>query len=170
MGETEQLVLKVDPKILAENGAPETYVQQVKSVQGSMKALLTAASFVAREPEKLPAALDVYFQMERLDVLLSSLREGIRKYQSPDLADMITKTVGQNVIHRDRLRQHIVDVAELHDQEYQIANEEAQRCRATLTKQPPTAPTDRSKTPSGSRSSSPPAPSQDQRQRPQPPK
>lgn len=138
--ELEPLLGRVDGKIMAENGAPDAYVQQVRSVQNAIKSLLVVSDQLAREPEKLPVALDVYFQMERMDLLLGSLRDGIRKYQSPDLADMITQAMAKNVVHRDRLRQHISDVAELHDQEYQIANEEAQRCRGTLTKQPVTAP------------------------------
>jgi hypothetical protein len=133
--ELQPLVQRVDLKILGENGAPDAYIQQVRSVQASMKALLSAADQLAREPEKLPVAVDVYFQMERMELLMNSLRDGLRKYQSPDLADMLSQTLGKNAIHRDRLRQHIRDVAELHDEEYKIANEEAQRCRGILTKQ-----------------------------------
>jgi len=164
--EIEPLVQRVDPRILSENGAPAAYVQQVLSVQASMKSLLSAADQLAREPEKLPVAVDVYFQMERMELLLNSLRDGLKKYQSPDLADMLSQTLGKNAIHRDRLRQHIRDVAELHDEEYKIANEEAQRCRGILTKQPATTPVPRKPSPVPSNSKNPvPSPSQPPRSR-----
>jgi hypothetical protein len=134
--EMQPLLGRVDAKIMSENGAPDAYIQQVRSVQNAIQGLLAASDQLAREPEKLPLALDVYFQMERMELLLGSLRDGIRKYQSPDLADMIAQSLSKDIVHRDRLRQHITDLAELHDQEFQIANEEAQRCRGTLTRQP----------------------------------
>ncbi|MBC7926530.1 MAG: hypothetical protein H7039_12815 [Bryobacteraceae bacterium] len=143
--ELEAVVQKADPKIWEENAAPEAYVGQLRSAQASMRALTIAASELSRKPENLQAALEAYFQIERMDLLVKSLRDGIRKYQSPDLADMISRAFSRNAIHWDRLRQHIRDIAELREQEFQIANEEAQRCRANLTKQS-SAQTERTRT------------------------
>jgi len=133
--DTEAILRRADIKVLQENGAPETYIKQLRSAQSSMQQLVTATATLAGDPERLSAALEAYFQMERVELLLDSLRDGIRKYESPDLADMLNQTFSRNAVHRGRLRQHIRDVADLREQEFQIANEEAQRCRGTLTKQ-----------------------------------
>jgi len=137
--EMDALLRKADTKIFAENGAPETYIALLRSAHGSMQHLINAANALAQDPEKLSAALETYFQMERLQVLLGSLQEGIRKYQSPDLANMLGKVQSGNIVNKDRLQQQIRDIADLREQEFQIANEEAQRCRANLTKQTSTA-------------------------------
>ncbi|MBC8167993.1 MAG: hypothetical protein H7Y20_19250 [Bryobacteraceae bacterium] len=123
------------PEEWIQRGAPEAYVRQLNSARSSLESLIAATTLLARQPEKLPVALDAFFQMERMELLMTSLRDGIRKYQSGDLADMMNRAFAVNVVHRDRLRQHIRDLANLREQEFQIANEEAQRCRGTLTKQ-----------------------------------
>jgi hypothetical protein len=110
-------------------------VKQLDSARASARSLVAATSLLAQQPEKLPVALDAFFQMERMELLLTSLRDGIRKYQSGDLADHLNQAFAKDVVHRDRLRQHIRDLASLREQEFQIANEEAQRCRGMLTRQ-----------------------------------
>ena len=73
--------------------------------------------------------------MERMGLLLDSLRKGIVKYQSGDLANMVSQSFATWDGDRNRLWQHIRDLARMREQEYQIANEEAQRCRGLLTRQ-----------------------------------
>jgi hypothetical protein len=146
--QVEPLLRHVNPAEWVEKGAPDAYVRQLQSARQAITALAEASDSLALKPESTPLALEVYFQMERMELLLSSLREGIRKYQSSELDGLIAQDTAGNVVHRERLRQHIRDLADLREQEYQIANEEAQRCRGILTKQP--AATPKSK-PSGSK-------------------
>ena len=133
----EALLRKAEPSMWADNGAPDAYVSQLRNAKSSMEQLVAAADTLARDPDKLQPALETYFQMERVEFLLGSLREAIRKYQSPELADRLTQLLGQSSVDRNRLRQQIQDVAAEREQEFQIVNEEAQRCRATLTQQTP---------------------------------
>jgi len=150
--ELEALLRNAEPNMWAENGAPDAYVSQLRSAKTSMEQLVVAADTLARDPEKLQPALETYFQMEHVEFLLGSLREAIRKYQSPELADRLTQLLGQSTVDRNRLRQQIRDVAAEHEQEFQIVNEEAQRCRATLTKETP-APVSKKRAPSPAESS-----------------
>lgn len=143
----------IDPKQWVDQGAPAAYVRQLESVKGSAKGLISATDQLALEPEKLAVALDAFFQMERMELLGTSLKDGLRKYQSGDLADRLNRAFAANVIHRDRLRQHIRDLAAMREQEYQIASEEAQRCRVLLTK--PTPPPERKSGKSHNQSPSP---------------
>jgi len=131
----EPLLNSVNPQEWMAKGAPAAYVKQLDSARASARSLVAATSLLAQQPEKLPVALDAFFQMERMELLLTSLRDGIRKYQSGDLADHLNQAFAKDVVHRDRLRQHIRDLASLREQEFQIANEEAQRCRGMLTRQ-----------------------------------
>ena len=42
----------------------------------------------------------------------------------------------ENSTNRDRLRQYLQDLATQKEEEFQVADREAQRCRAALLKQP----------------------------------
>lgn len=131
----EPALNSASPAEWVSKGAPDTYVRQLQSSQASMKNLVAATEKLAREPERLSTAMDAYFQMERMELLVSSLLDGIRKYQSPELADDMTRAFSENMVHRDRLRQHIRDLATTREQEYEIVNQEAQRCRGMLSRQ-----------------------------------
>lgn len=133
----EPLLGQVNAADWVAKGAPRAYVQQAKSAQGTLAHLVVATSALAQEPERLTAALEAFFQMERMELLLGSLRSGVRKYQSPDLGDHLNRAWGTNAVHRDRLRQHIRDLAHVREQEYKIVNQEAQRCRGMITQQAP---------------------------------
>jgi hypothetical protein len=94
-----------------------------------------------KQPERLTLALETYFRMQAVDTMLGSLIEGIRKYQNPSLAELVQGVVDENSANRDKLRQYIQDLAAQKEQEFAVADKEAQRCRATLMRQP--APTGR---------------------------
>jgi hypothetical protein len=128
---------EVSPAEWVAKGAPDAYVRQLQSTQASMQNLIVAIDKLAAEPEKLSTALDAFFQLERMELLVASLQDGIRRYQSADLADALTRTLGENTVHRDRLRQHIRDLAGTREQEYAIINQEAQRCRGMISREVP---------------------------------
>jgi len=133
----EPLLKQANPSQWTERGAPQAYISQLQSAQASVQSLITVTQQLADQPENLMTALDAYFQMERMELLLNSIRDGIRKYQSGSLADQFNRVFAGNSVDRDRLRQHIRDLANMRDQEFQIANQEAQRCRGILTRQTP---------------------------------
>jgi hypothetical protein len=134
------LVDQIHPKGWAAGGATDAYAQQWDSAHSQAQAVKLSADNLVREPERLPAALDTYFRLQNLEVVLTSLVEGVRKYQNPALADLVRSLMNENSASRQQLRQYIVDLATAKEQEFKVMDEEAQRCRETFSKQAPAAP------------------------------
>lgn len=128
---------QVRPQEWVEKGAPEAYVGQWKTIRTELDYLAVSADALLRRPDKLTAALDTFFRMDRIQALLNSLGDGIRRYQNPALADLLQSVAFESAANREGLRQYILDLAAEKEQEFKIADEEAQRCRAILSRQPP---------------------------------
>lgn len=118
------------------NGAPQAYISQWNSAQTEMKNLLLSVENLNKQPERLPLALDAYFRMQSMEATLGSVFEGIRRYQNPAIADLLQGVVNENSTNRDRLRQYIQELALQKEQEFQLADKEAQRCRTNLLQSP----------------------------------
>ena len=71
-----------------------------------------------------------------METVLASFSEGLRKYSNPPMADLLNSAVAENAINKDRLQQYIMELAIARDQEFRVADQEAQRCRQTLSRQP----------------------------------
>ena len=109
---------------------------QWNSTQAQLKYLISSSEAFSRQPERLALGLDTYFRMQAVDSMLGSLAEGVRKYQNPALASIMQSVIAENSANRDRLRQYLQDLATQKEQEFQVADREAQRCRAALLGQP----------------------------------
>jgi len=127
---------QIKPETWVSKGAPEAYVAQGRSAQAELRYLLVSSQALSRDPEKLSLALDTYLRMQSMESTLGSLIEGIRKYQNPALADLAQSLVTENSTNRDRLSQYLRDLAAQKEQEFQVADHEAQRCRGMLLSQP----------------------------------
>jgi len=132
------IIDQVKPETWIAKGAPKAYVQQWTAAQSELKYLLSSSEALSKQPEKLTLALDTYFRMQALTSTLGSVTEGIRKYQNPALADLMQSVVSENSSNADKLRQYVQDLAMQKEQEFQIADREAQRCRGTLMRESPT--------------------------------
>jgi hypothetical protein len=66
--------------------------------------------------------------------------EGVRNYQNPAVGDLLLGVAAENSENRDKLRQYITDLALTKEQEFEVADKEAQRCRGMLSKQTPPKP------------------------------
>jgi hypothetical protein len=130
------IIDQVKPETWVSNGAPDAYVAQWKSAQAELRYLLSSSAALSRDPEKLTLALDMFLRMQAMESTLGSLVEGIRKYQNPALADLTQSVMGENSNNLDRLRHYLQDLAAQKEQEFQIADREAQRCRSVLLNQP----------------------------------
>ncbi len=130
----EDLLARVRPNEWIAKGAPDAYLQQLQSSKTSVQLLIAATEKIAKEPEKLSAALDALFRMDSMDLFLQSLKEGVRKYQGPSLADDIARFIADNSRHRDMLRQHSVELAAARENELKVIQGEAQRCRTELSR------------------------------------
>lgn len=129
---------QVKPETWTAKGAPETYQVQWKTAKAEVTYFLGSDEALARQPERLTLALDTYFRMQAMDSTLGSLIDGVRKYQSLALAAQMETIVSENGTNRDQLRQYMQDLAAQKEQEFKIADSEAQRCRGLLVQQPPT--------------------------------
>lgn len=131
------LLEQVRPQEWIGHGAPQGYVAQHGAIGVELGYLERSARILAERPDRLPAALDTFFRLERLQALLSSLGEGVRRYQNPALADLIDSVLSESTPARDSLRQYVLDLAEVKERQLAVADQEAQRCRALLIRQPP---------------------------------
>ncbi len=131
------IIDQIQPSTWQSKGAPDTYIAQWNTVEEQLKYLISSSDTFARQPERLSLGLDVYFRMQSLDSTFNSLSEGVRKYQNPALASLMQSVIAENTNNRDRLRQYLQDLATQKEQEFQVADREAQRCRAALLRQTP---------------------------------
>jgi hypothetical protein len=130
------IIDQLQPAEWQSKGASETYVAQWNSAQAQLKYLLASTDAFSRQPERLPLGLDAYFRMQAVDTALGSLVEGVRTYQNPALASIMQSVIAENSTNRDRLRQYLQDLATQKEQEFEVADREAQRCRAAMLQQP----------------------------------
>lgn len=132
---------QVKPDSWVAKGASPAYQRQLQATENELTYLTGAIRNLAARPEKLTLALETYFRMQALETFLGSLADGIRKYQNPALADLLLGVQSENWNNREKLRQYIVDLATNQEQQLKIMDEEAQRCRMFLSRQPaPKAP------------------------------
>ena len=131
---------QIDVKAWFEKGASETYAAQLQSSKDQAKAFADGARDLARNPEKLSASLELLFRVQGLETMLGSLEEGVRKYQDPAVAQKLASLEAENGGNRDRFQKYIVNLAAEREQQFQVMDREAQRCRGILTTQPAATP------------------------------
>ena len=128
---------QLNPQEWIAKGAPDAYLSQWRYAQTELVYLTDSAKALGKQPERLTLALDTLFRVQSLETRLTSLVDGVRNYQNPAVGDLLVGVLGENSTNRDRLRQYITDLAANKEQEFQIADKEAQRCRGMLGKQAP---------------------------------
>jgi hypothetical protein len=125
-----------EPRAADQGVASEWDARKLNTTQVQLKYLISSSEAFSRQPERLSLGLDIYFRMQAVESTLDSLTEGVRKYQNPALASLMQSVISENSTNRDRIRQYLQDLAMQKEQEFQVADREAQRCRATLLRQP----------------------------------
>jgi hypothetical protein len=118
------------------SGAPEAYAAQAKTCRNEVRGVADAARALSQNPDKLTDELQLLFRIRTLESRLASLGEGLRKYQNPPMADMLSSAIGENAGNLQRLEQYILELSAAKDQEFRVADQEAQRCRQSLSRQP----------------------------------
>ena len=118
-------------------GAPSAYAEQWRGAQDEVGYLIDAAAAFRKQPEKLSLALNTYFRLMQMDQQLRSAVEGVQRYQDPAVGNLLLSVLAENGPNRDALRQYISDLAVTKEQEFQIVDSEAQRCRTELLRQQP---------------------------------
>jgi hypothetical protein len=123
----------VDVQSWTAKGASETYADQLRSSKDQAQALADGARALSRNPEKLSASLELFFRIEGLDTMLASLEDGLRKYQGQQAAQELASLAAEGGANRERLRRYIINLAAQREQQFEVMDREAQRCRSTLT-------------------------------------
>lgn len=139
VAQLKPVLAQLNPQDWVDKGAPQAYVAQWQGARQELEYLDQTARLLEQQPEKLTAALEVYFRLQGVEWRLESLSEGARKYQSPAAGDQLAAAVGEHATKRDQLRQFITDLATQNEQEFSVVEREAQRCREDQNKLAPPA-------------------------------
>jgi len=129
---------QLTPEKWQAKGAPAAYTEQWRNARNEVGYLLGAAEAMKKQPDKLTLGLETLFRLQAVEAQVTSLTEGVRRYQNPAVGDLLVSVVSGNSANRDQLRQYITDLAQTKEEEFQVVDREAQRCRGTLMRQPPT--------------------------------
>ena len=144
LAEQSQRLLPVLDQLTPEKweakGAPAAYTAQWRNARSEVGYLLGAADAMKKQPERLTLALETLFRLQAVEAQVSSLLDGVRRYQNPAVGDLLVSVVAANSANRDQLRQYVSDLAATKEQEFQTVDREAQRCRGTLMRQPAARP------------------------------
>lgn len=117
-------------------GAPETYVQQVERARQQIQAIGTEMDLLTQHPEAMQDCIKALFRVQTFHGALDSLLGGLRRYQNPALADLVQSVAAEDQGDIERLQAYILQLADEKEQEFQVVEHEAQRCRADLSKNP----------------------------------
>jgi uncharacterized protein YecE (DUF72 family) len=117
-------------------GAAETYVAQLTGARQQNQAVQSDMAELSLHPDRLQDSMKALFRVQAFHRSLDSLMGGLRKYQNPALADLIQSVAAEDQADLDALQNHILELANAKEQEFQVADNEAQRCRAGLSRQP----------------------------------
>ena len=120
-----------------QKGAPSTYILQWQLAQQQTKDATTSAGMLMQHTEDLAQGLDLYFRLEALDVTARSLAEAASRYADRQTAQKLKAQLAQNFTQRERFRDYLKDLATSMQQNFKIADAEAQRCRGMISMEPP---------------------------------
>ena len=121
----------------AQKGAPDAYIVQRSAAERQLNDLAIATKLFSQKPETLSLGLDLYFRLEALDVTARSLNEGAREYSDRATADKLAQLIAANFTSRQQLQSDLTDLAKSQEENFKIADEEAQRCRGTISREAP---------------------------------
>ncbi len=130
----DPILEQIRPQDWIAKGAPDTYVAQLGSTTAQMKGLSAAAKALEQRADRLPDVLKLLFRIESLEITTSSLEDGLRRYQNPALADLLSAARAENTPAREKLQQYALELAAEKDQQLQVMDREAQRCREDLSR------------------------------------
>lgn len=130
------VIEEIKPEEWIEKGAPEAYMQQAQALKAEYDYAARAAAEVAARPDSLGKGIELYLRLNASDSMLNSLLKGVRNYQNPALADLIENVSLEGDTARSRYRDYLVELANRKETEFKIADQEAQRCRNMIIRQP----------------------------------
>jgi DNA repair ATPase RecN len=131
---------QLNPSDWVAKGAPDTYVAQWNSVRQQYAAIQNELSDLSHHLDHMTDSMKALFRIEAANQALGSLLGGARKYQNPAVAELIESVAAESARDIDSFQQHLIEMADAKEQQLALVDREAQRCRATLSKEPAQAP------------------------------
>jgi hypothetical protein len=117
-------------------GAPETYAVQADTARQQIRAIGIEMEALTQHPDAMKDCMKALFRVQAFHGALDALLGGLRRYQNPALADLIQSVAAEDQGDIERLQSYILQLADDKEQEFQVVEHEAQRCRADLIKAP----------------------------------
>ncbi len=133
--EMKTLLEQVRPKEWIQDGAPDAYVTQHEEMMRDIGHLSLSAQDMTRNPAGLKAVVDTFLWVDRLSSMISSLEHGVRRYQNAAVAELLVAARDRNNTESEKLKGYLRQLAVAREAEMEIADSEAQRCRAELANQ-----------------------------------
>jgi uncharacterized membrane protein YccC len=137
----EPMIQQLHPAEWVAKGAPQTYVAQWNSTIEQLNAIQTEMSALAQRPDQLVELMRALFRVQASQKVVASLMEGLRRYQNPALAELIESVAAEDQSSLDNFERYLIELANDRQQQYDVVEHEAQRCRSTLVGPPPTSKT-----------------------------
>ncbi len=132
----QPILSNLDPQDWASRGASTVYIQQWQQALQQTKDIINTSKMLLLKTDSLSLALDDYFRLEALEITSRSLEEGVRRYSDRAIADRLNALMAHNFTSRQRFRDYIRDLASTTEQNFKVADAEAQRCRGMISKEP----------------------------------
>jgi len=132
----EPVLEGIHPQDWISKGASPVYIQQLQQAQQQTRDVVVTSKMLAQRTELLSLALDEYFRLEALDITARSLEEGVRRYADRSSADKISAFIAHNFGARERFRDYLSSLATSQENNFRVADEEAQRCRGIISREP----------------------------------
>jgi hypothetical protein len=132
----EPMLQELRPNDWVAKGAPDTYVTQWNTAIGQLHAIQSDMSALGQHPDQIADCMKALFRVQAAHQALNSLMGGLRRYQNPALAELIESVAAEDQAELEHFEQYVIELANEKDQQYAVVDREAQRCRATLSRQP----------------------------------
>jgi hypothetical protein len=132
----EPMLRQLKPTDWVAKGAPDAYVGQWNSALIEIEGIQSDMSALIQHPDHMTDAMKALFRVEASHQILGSLMAGLRRYQNPALADLIESVAAEDHSDIERLQQYLLDLAGTKEQQFEVVDREAQRCRGILSRQP----------------------------------
>ncbi|MEP7362775.1 MAG: hypothetical protein ABI972_05930 [Acidobacteriota bacterium] len=134
------LLEDVHPDEWVAKGAPDAYIGQLQSLKAELGYAARNASELGHEAADLGKAFELFMRLDASRSMYRSVVQGVRTYQNPALADLLESVELEGDAPRSRFRNYLVELASMKEKELKIIDQEAQRCRGQLIRQPAARP------------------------------
>ena len=132
-GQTKRLtpmVQQLRPEEWTKAGAPGAYVTQRQSLLDEIGYLEHSTKALAAKYDRMSLALQCHTRLSTIESRMMSLTGAVRRYQNPALADLLESLMSETAGSREKFRQYAWDLVAAREQEFDVLEQEAQRCRS----------------------------------------